>query len=317
MYRDISTWKEESLEKLRLDDKEKSAKEFRAIQSWLRVDEQDQPNIFESVAALGSRYPGTCSWVLMDSKIKSWLQQTPQTPMLWLSGTAGTGKSVISTQIVNFKKTSPDVHVLCHFCANTSPSSSEYDQVLKSLLEQLLRKDGDLAAHVYYEYVLKKHLANTSMLEQLLQNLSISASSRINNPTFVWIVLDGVDELRDHSPNVQARLLSFMKQLVSKTSASGNVVCKVLISSRPSTTLSHVLRRMPTISLTEEKNSLEKAIQEYASQRLRSLHTRFQQLGMDDGELNTIGLQISQKADGKYSVPYSVRNVYCDLREIS
>lgn len=299
MRQQLSSWREESKEKIRLQEKEQSAKEFGAIQSWLRVNETDQLTIFESVSAQADKYPGTCSWALDNPKIKAWLRHSSQTQLLWLSGTAGSGKSVISTQLIKFMSSLPNTAVLYHFCTNTLTASSEYDKILKSLLEQLLRQDVDLTAHVYHEYVLKKHLGTVSTLEQLLHFLLTSSTADPQRPTHIRIVLDGVDELRDHSPNLQARLLSLMKQIVSKSHASDHVAVKVLVSSRPSTTVSHVLRRKPILSLTEEKKCLEVAIQEYASQRLRSLQARFQQLGLHAAELEDICRQISKKADGK------------------
>lgn len=299
MRQELYAWREESRERLSLQDKEQSAKEFQAIQSWLQVNEADQLTIFESVSGQANRYPGTCAWILSNSKVEAWLQPSSQTRLLWLSGIAGSGKSVMSTHLIKSMKSSPSITVLYHLCTHASMVSCTYDQILKSLLEQLLRQDGDLTAHVYHAYVLKKHLPTVSALEQLLQMLLTSSSADPDQSIDIRIVLDGVDELRDHSPNSQARLLSFMKQLVSPRRAASNTACKVLISSRPSTTAAHMLRKNCTISLTEEKKSLGMAIQEYALQRLRSLQTRFQQLGIDACEVEDIVQQISQKADGK------------------
>ncbi|KAG6358594.1 hypothetical protein INS49_012112 [Diaporthe citri] len=299
MRQDLLSWREQKLQEMSDEDEKQSAQEFRAIQSWLRMNECDQLAIFESTAGQGNRYPGTCQWILNNTKINSWLQESPQTPILWLSGIAGSGKSVISSQLVNFI-TSRNGIVLHHFCTNASVMSSEYDQVLKSLLEQLLRHDGDLTTNVYHEYVLKKQVAAVAILEQLLQTLLNTSAEDPRQRGYIWIVVDGVDELRDHSPNSQARLLNFIKQIVSKTNASENATCKALISARPSTTISHVLRQKPTVSLTEEKKSLALAIQEYALQRLGSLGNRFEQLGLSALEIESFGQQISHKSDGMF-----------------
>lgn len=300
MRQELYAWREESKERLLLQDKEQSAKEFQAIRSWLQVNEAEQPTILESVSEQGNlRYQGTCEWIFNNAKIKAWLRQPSQTQILWLSGTAGSGKSVISTQLIQSMKSSPNLTVLYHLCTQASMTSCTYDQILKSLLEQLLRQDADLTAHVYYEYVLKKHLPTVSAIEQLLRTLLMSYSADPNQSTDIRIVLDGVDELPDHSPNSQAHLLRFMKQLASHQRVTDNTACKILISSRPSTTVVHELRRNRTISLTEEKECLQLAIQNYALQRLKTLHRRFQQLGIDASEIEDISQQISEKADGK------------------
>lgn len=298
MRQELYAWREESRERLSLQDKEQSAKEFQAIRSWLQVNEADQLIIFESVSGQGNQYPRTCVWILNNSKVEAWLQRSSQTRLLWLSGIAGSGKSVISTHLIESMKSSPSITVLYHLRTHASMASCTYEQILKSLLEQLLRQDGDLTAHVYHEYVLKKRQPAVLALEQLLQTLLTSSSADPSQPTDIRIVLDGVDELRDHSPNSQSRLFKFMKQLIFPQRIASNTACKVLISSRPSTTAAHELRKNCTISLTEEKKCLEMAIQKYALQRLRTLHRRFQQLGIDSCEIEDISQQISQKADG-------------------
>lgn len=300
MRQDLRQWKEESLEKIHLQDQEQAAKEFHAIQSWLRVDRSDQLTIFDSIADQGNKYSGTCEWVLKNVKVRSWLQQSPQTPVLWLSGSAGTGKSFLTTQLINFMKTLPELTVIYHYCTNMSVAASGYEQVLKSLLEQLLHQDADLTAHVYYKYVLKKQTATMLALEQLLQTLVFSSCGTADQPSHFRIVVDGVDELPDHSPNSQSRLISLLKRLAANYSSSDTSTCKILISGRPSTSLSHLLRRKPNLSLTAEKPQLDKAIQQYALQRLGSLYNRFQQLGMGFEEVNDIGRQIANKADGEF-----------------
>lgn len=300
MRQDLCQWKEESMEKLRLQDQEQAAKEFQAIQSWLRVDRSDQLTIFDSIADQSNKYPGTCEWVLKNAKVRSWLQSSAQTPVLWLSGSAGTGKSVISTQLINFMKNLPELTVIYHYCTNSSVAASGYEQVLKSLLEQILHQDADLTAHVYYKYVLKKQTATVLAIEQLLQTLVVSSSGTADQPSHFRIVLDGVDELPDHSPNSQSRLIGLLKRLASNVSSLETSTCKILISGRPSTTLSHLLRRKPTVSLAIEKPQLDKAIQQYALQRLGSLQNRFQQLGMGVEEMNDVGRQISNKSDGEF-----------------
>lgn len=296
MRQDLQTWKEESLENINLLDKEQSAKEFRSILGWLRFDETEQLAIFESISGQGEKYPGTCSWTHQNAKFRSWLSHRIDTPILWLLGTAGTGKSVISTQLVNFMKNAK-MAVVHHICTYHTTSSS-YDQILKSLLEQFVRLDDDFAAHVYNDYVLKSHTATSLVLENLLVTLLTSSSCEPNTTRYIWVVLDGLDELPEEAPNSQDRLLGLVKQIASRTSTSAGIVCKVLISSRASPTLSKNLRKKPTVNLTDEKERLSEAISRYASQRLHSLQSRFAQLGMRPDETEEVAVQVAEKANG-------------------
>lgn len=294
MRQDIRTWREESLEQVGRLEEERAAKHYQSIMSWLKMDESDQLAIFDSISVEGTKYPGTCGWTLRNPKVSSWLQRKPDTPILWLQGTAGSGKSVISTQLVNFMKAEKHF-IIHHFCTYSYASSMMYDQILKSLLLQLLRKDGELVAHVYEECVLGKKSPTVSALEQLLQTLFKSMSNEPCQTEYIWVILDGLDECE---ADKQACVVSLMNQITSKPSASGCTICKVLISSRPSPVLSNRLRKKQTISLTDEKDCVEQAIRQYASQRLQSLHQRLGQLHVGPSEIEEIERGIAKKADG-------------------
>ncbi|KAF3065606.1 hypothetical protein CFAM422_009661 [Trichoderma lentiforme] len=296
MRQDIRRWREQSLEQVSNLDGEEAAKQYQSIISWLNMDESDQLAIFESISAEGRKHPGTCSWVLKNPKIGSWLQSKPDTSVLWLQGTPGSGKSVISTQLVNFMQAS-DMFVIHHFCTYLYTSSTTYEQILKSLLMQLLRKDGDLVAHVYEEFVLGKKSPTVPALERLLQLLFKSISNEPSKAEYVWVILDGLDECELEK---QARVVSLMNQVASDRSSPGNTTCKVLISSRTSSILTNCLRKKQTISLSYEKDCLEEAIRQYASQRLQSLEQKFHQLHISPGEVDNIERGIAKKADGMF-----------------
>lgn len=295
MRRDIRLWREENVEKVQAFEKQQSIKQYQSIIAWMNIDETDQLAIFESTMAEGRNYPGTCAWILKHSKISSWLSKRPESPILWLQGTPGSGKSVISTQLITFMQAAK-MFVMYHFCTSLYMSSTLYEQILRSLLIQLLRNDGDLVAHVYEEFVLGKKSPTVSALERLLHFLFKTVSDEPSQTEYFWIVLDGLDECE---PDKQARLISLMNQVTSHRCLSGNAICKVLISSRSSTTLSHWLQKKQIVSLSEEKSRLEVAIRMYASQRLQALEHRFRQIDIAPGELDDIECQIAKKADGK------------------
>ncbi|KAL7928885.1 hypothetical protein V8C35DRAFT_221248 [Trichoderma chlorosporum] len=296
MRHDIRRWREQSLETMASLDGEESAKQYQSIISWLNMDESDQLAIFESISVEGRKHPGTCSWVLKNAKITSWLQSKPDTSILWLQGSPGSGKSVISTQIANFMQAS-NMFVIHHFCTYLYTSSTTYEQILRSLLMQLLRKDSDLVAHVYEAFVLGKKSPTIPTLERLLQLLFKSLSNEPSKAEYTWIILDGLDECEQEK---QARVVSLMNQIASDRSSSGITTCKVLISSRTSPVLSNCLRKQQTISLSEEKISLEEAIRQYASQRLQSLEKKFHQLHISPEEVANIEHGIAKKADGMF-----------------
>lgn len=296
MRQDVRSWRDESLEKLRIDEERQADKQYRTILSWLKVDEMEQSSIFDSITEEATKFPGTCDWLLKSDKISSWLQRKPDNPLLWLQGNPGTGKSVISTRLVAFLHASKS-YVIHHFCTYNYASSTKYDNILRSLLLQLLRRNGELVAHVYHEYVIGRKLPTTSCLEQLLQRFLAAISEEPRSTEYVWIVIDGVDECEVAR---QARLVTLLNQIASRSSGQGAKVCKVLLTSRASQTMTKRLRKQQIISLSDESHYLGNAIQNYASQRLRSLHERFCQLAVDSDELQEIENLIAEKAQGEW-----------------
>lgn len=189
--------------------------------------------------------------------------------------------------------------VFHHFCTHKSAASSNYDQVLKSILQQVLREDAEWTSQVYNDFIIKNRPATVPALEQLLQTVLTSSFGTLDSVKYIWIVLDGVDELCE---SMQMRLFSLIKHIAGKSSSNAvGVCCKLLISGRSSKTIAHALGKKPKVSLTDQKPDLNKAIEVYSRQRLELLGDRFEQLGIETPAMNDIGGTIAKKADGEYS----------------
>ncbi|KAM0267836.1 hypothetical protein ACHAPA_005433 [Fusarium lateritium] len=295
MRDDIRKWREESEHRISQEDIEQNAKQHESIVSWLQVNEGDQIAIMESISSEVADYQDTCGWLLKNKKVSSWANNQPDTPSLWLKGPAGTGKSVLTTQLVNFMRGTK--FVTCHFCTYRYAASIMYEQVLKSLLLQILRKDGDLVAHVYKTYILEKKQPTTTSLEQLLQKLLSSISNDPNKAEYLWIVIDGLDEC---DPDKHMRLVRLINQLTAKPVVPGGTVCKVLVSSRAPSSALERLKRSQVISLSEEKKLLSEAIRQYVDRRLRLMDKKLRQLDLEHSEIKEIQDAIVIKADGMF-----------------
>ena len=295
MREDIRTWREESLEQVRCDEEERAAKHYRSVMSWLRFDESEQLAIFESVFEEGTRFPGTCEWIVKHPKVCAWLRLKSDTPFVWLQGHPGTGKSVISGQLINFIR-AQRLFVIRHFCTSFYASSTKYDYIVRSLLLQLLSTNGESLAHVYQECVLGKKPSSITTLEQLLYLIILNLADEPGKVRYLWIVLDGLDECETDK---QLRLLSLLNNITTKSASGGGTICKVLVSSRYSAVLFKHLRRRQVISLSDETDQLNKAIRSYTIQRLRSSAERLRQLELESEDVEDIASTITQKADGE------------------
>ncbi|RGP69068.1 nacht domain-containing [Fusarium longipes] len=273
MRDDIRKWKEESEKKIDQQELEHNASQYDSIVSWLKVNETDQLTIIDSISSEATDYQGNCAWILKNKKIVSWADSKPDSPVIWLKGSAGTGKSVLCTQLVNFLKATK--LVAYHFCSYLYESSISYEQILKSIILQIVKKDKDLVANVY-------------------ASLMKSMSNETNQVSYVWLVIDGLDECDEDKQKYLIRLLN---QLTSTSVGSKSATCKVLIAGRGPSDSLQKLKRKQVVSLNAEKALLNATIKQYVGQRLKAMDTKFRQLDMEPSEIEEIQRTIVNKAD--------------------
>ncbi|KAJ3569742.1 hypothetical protein NPX13_g5979 [Xylaria arbuscula] len=293
---EIKVWKEDSLTRIDQLNEKESTKQYESIVTWFKVDESDQLGILDMISSESSKAPGNCSWALKNPKIKAWLQPTPDLSVLWLHGKPGSGKSVLTSEILKFMKASSKF-IICHFCSQRYTSSLLYHQILRSFLLQLLRKNDELVAHVYKDCVLGRKPPTIQALEKLLLSLLKVSSSEPRNIKYVWIVLDGLNECE---PSQQTGVMAFLNQLSAKTASEGDTVCKVLVSSRHSPTIAKRFRIAGIISLSDERKSVHLAIMQYVSRRLQMLHDKLRQLQLSQKDIEGLARVITNKADGMF-----------------
>lgn len=296
-------WREKSLHDIAISEKQQAVREYTSILSWLRVDESEQGQIIEAISDEEAKFPGTCSWLTKEPKIKLWLRAKPEQPFLWLQGNPGCGKSVIAAKLIYFlqltaSKALSTNSVICHFCTYTFPSSTRYEGILKSIIRQLLLKSDELTAHVYQECIVGKKQTGTAFLERLLLTLVNALSNEPREQLWMWIIIDGINECENEK---QARLVSLMNQISSISAANAGVTCKVLLTTRPSPNIRSLLKtkRKQVIYLSDERSPLHSAIRLYVSQRLDSMHAKLQQLELEAHEIDAMEALVSQKASGK------------------
>ncbi|KDN69904.1 putative NACHT domain-containing protein [Colletotrichum sublineola] len=184
--------------------------------------------------------------------------------------------------------------VVSHICTYSQAASTEYDQIIRSILLQLIQNDTDLVAYVYKEFILNKKPVTAQVIESLILEVIGAISDNPSQTKYVHIVLDGLDECDKEK---QPKVINLLERMISKAFTSASTICKVLVSSRIPSAVARKLKQKHIVSLSGEKKALEKAIAVYAAQRLRELKTR---MNFKEFELKELELQLASKADGMF-----------------
>ncbi|KAJ8119825.1 hypothetical protein ONZ43_g3311 [Nemania bipapillata] len=317
MRENLQEWRQESLDRANRDEEEQNTRQLQAICTWLGANDIDQHVIFDQVSNEASKHPGTCSWILTQTTIASWLSNQITNPFVWLQGNPGCGKSVLASQLVKFLRSQGSI-VISYFCTSSFASSTQYDEVLKSLLYQMIRNNSQMAAYLYGQYVGKKS-ASIVILEQLLQLAAIALSDELNHNQNVYVIIDGLDDLGDEK---QKKLLGLMNHISrDNLRRPGSACFKILVASRATHLIKERLRKKTAVSLGDEKDKVTTAIARYSEQRLKANQYKFAELLLQDPELVDIARQIARKADGMFLwarlvLEYLTHNIFYGGQEI-
>jgi hypothetical protein len=301
---------QENLHQIEAEEKQDSARQYVDVLSRLQIEERDQLAIFEAHAE-GLQYSGTCTWAIQQEEIASWLDEKGRVQRLWLQGSAGKGKSVLSTHLITFLKASGNRRVIYHFCTDQYSDSKRYEQVLRSIIRQLLQMNEESIAHAYRAFLEERRPSSLPEIERLVGELLVIVCDTQVDGGPVWIVVDGVDECEvDKLP----RLVNILKGKARARGRNGQAprkssTCKVLLTSRRGPGFEKGFSGICVVALGTEgiKEKVNAAIASYAASRLQSSRNshRLHQLGINAEELEEIKIAIVGKADGEFKSPSS------------
>ncbi|KAK4075423.1 transcriptional regulator family: Fungal Specific TF [Trichoderma aggressivum f. europaeum] len=197
MREKLEDWRQQEMAKLKKEEEERTSTEFRAVLSVLKVDETHQIKVFDNLISEANRNPGSCSWILQQSKIRSWARCERDTQFVVLHGFVGSGKSVLAAQIATFLRASEQSLVAAHFCTYLYPESTDYNSIMRSLMIQIIRLDPELITLSYDWLILKKKAPSNTVVEQLLRFLVEAMGALPEKQKTLHIIVDGLDECDD------------------------------------------------------------------------------------------------------------------------
>lgn len=177
------------------------SKRHREIIKWLAPTARDASYYVDDFeTASKDRHPGTCEWILRRPEFQQWIDcddTDPQVRMLWISATAGAGKTVLAASIIAHCqakiKPSAKEPVLYFFFKNTDDEKSSLLSMTRSFLHQLYVTfatddlSNDLAS-------LKDNSGKDCMLsDERAWEMFLKHAGKTSGMT---VVLDALDECR-------------------------------------------------------------------------------------------------------------------------
>ena len=158
------------------------------------------------------------------NEIEDWIEDFERSPIFWLNGLAGTGKSTIAQTVAEMSFA--DGHLgASFFCSRDVEDRSNLQLVFPTLAFQLAQKYPEFRSSLIHLLQSNPDLTHESLQDQM-QKFLVEPLQSTDISTL--IVIDALDECKDNEP--ESAILLVLGQLVS-----GIPGVKFFITSRPET----------------------------------------------------------------------------------
>ncbi|KAI0894308.1 hypothetical protein F4806DRAFT_503618 [Annulohypoxylon nitens] len=142
-------------------------------------------------ARLGN--PEAGKWLIGREDFNKWFHPSScWTPLLWINGKPGAGKSVLASVIIDETKEKMKGHSISmafFYCAESDPLRNNFVSIARGILSQLLGQDEDLILLMYNEMSTTSGDAVLSSTASAVKLLEVALRKQKT-----YIILDGIDE---------------------------------------------------------------------------------------------------------------------------
>ncbi|KAK5062754.1 hypothetical protein LTR84_004829 [Exophiala bonariae] len=178
---------------------------------------------------------GTCTWSISTREYRDW-QAERRPAVLWLTGDAGCGKTVLINFLVQELSTSEvprlakDELTCCFFCARDIESQKDARSLLKALILQILWAKKDVVRQIKEAYSSIRHEYEPSF-ETVWHVFEMTV--RLTPCKCLYIVIDALDECEESSRSL---LLAKLLHILQPRNLAGGMRrkrIKLIISGQP------------------------------------------------------------------------------------
>jgi hypothetical protein len=266
-------------------EKHRSSSQMQAVNVWLGT---NLASLYDELDRLARTcYPGSTDWIIKSSKMKAWLQNRAGQPICWLVGKPGAGKSVICSKLIQDLQNDQQGSTIFYLCNHFSASPNEAGQILRSLVSQLVQQRPDLVPYILDECVSRGVPASGSQLRKMIPKLLLGFSC-------LRIIVDGLDEIEESQ---QRQVLSDLIDFATNPLGPGSP-CKILIASRDVTVISRFLSQRTVLSLGDDLQAFQGAVQPYVHHELGLLRKSLSDIEVEQTTMDVIEHRLVKKSNG-------------------
>ncbi|KAI0542415.1 hypothetical protein GGR58DRAFT_496969 [Xylaria digitata] len=241
-----------------------------------------------------TREPGTCEWITRHSQFKAWLD-FDASAILWLSGDPGCGKSVASSFLADFLKSSqPSALRTYFFFKYDSERQASAISALRAILHQIFT-DRDRASLV--EHGMEKYRKRGSVMITQFFSLWYTLVSALCDRTCgnVFLILDALDECKDQERKLLIEALTNLCQ--DNSSPASKIKLKGILTSRPYAAIQRAFKGFRTIRIRAESNldSIDDDVRAVIDSRIERFSNNMDVTG--DDRVTALKYKLLGKAD--------------------
>lgn len=265
--------------------KESQNRERREILQWLSTKDFDS----YQDTMLSKRWPDTGGWLLEHESFKHWLTGQGGSRLLWCNGGAGTGKSVLSSVVIDHIKGQ-----LVKDSQNTSLTYAYFDYrdgqggqtgaIVASLTKHLIRSQESIPEVVIQTFRDYKSQDRKPDLETTIGFFGEAARHLIK----LFVVVDALDECNDEER--KAFIERFIAHILHKVPHA-----RVLVTSRPDASISDYLHNLSAREIKIGGEHTREDISKYVRSQIALSKPRASALG--GGLRRTLRVQDPQVRD--------------------
>ena len=216
--------------------------------------------IYDSISE--KRVDGTGDWIQEEPLFQAWIER--KTPILWLSGGPGAGKSFISSNIIRcltqlYPQGIQDprrISVAYFFCKDYDPELRSLNKVLRSLAFQICINDPVYAKYCSSAFSVTGEIRS---IGSLWKKLFVDFFRKDILENSVLILIDGLDAAFEDD---RKEFLGLLKDFRGQATKGGILRMQLVIVGRPELNWDDILDdQVPMVSVSAEKTS--KDIKEY------------------------------------------------------